>query len=97
MPGHSITPEPPPEGVGTLAEQAADMVARTREGDIARFLRKAQWALDEMAHRLPEGRCRAEDKHDLADMLDQVAALMREHAGPRPVVIDVEPAEEVSR
>jgi hypothetical protein len=57
-----------------------------REGDVqpaldnaalAVALRSTQWALDDVAHDLPAGRADPDDLHQLAEVLEALAALLR--------------------
>lgn len=50
------------------------------------LLRQTQWALDDAARDLPAGRLTAEKSEELAAILDDLAALVRNHGGT--IVID---------
>jgi hypothetical protein len=75
-----------------LCRGFGDHAVSTKEGDLARLLRQAQWMLDDAAFAIPEGRCSAEEQRELAEMLDQLASLMHQNAA-RSMVIDAPPGE----
>lgn len=62
-----------------------------RDTQLAVLLRRAQWLLDDHAHKRPAGRCTAEDPEALAAVLDELAAALR--GEQVPTVIDVERVE----
>ena len=62
----------------------------SRNAALAVLLRQTQWALDEVAHDLPAGRCSSEDREALAVLLEELtAALRREEV--MPSVVDAGP------
>jgi hypothetical protein len=48
--------------------------------ELSVVLRQTQWALDDVAYRLPSGRMSTERCEELAVILEQVAALLRKWA-----------------
>ncbi|MEU5847277.1 hypothetical protein [Saccharopolyspora shandongensis] len=62
----------------------------TREtAALAVLLRKAQWLLDDLAYEVAAGRARESDLCGVADVLDEVARLLRsESRDETPFVVD---------
>lgn len=58
---------------------------------LVEVLRRAQWALDDAAHHIPTGRYPADRCTSLAESLEQLARILREH--PTRTVIDSETTE----
>lgn len=51
----------------------------SRNAALACLLRQAQWQLDDVAHNLPAGRCRADERARLAATLVQLAQALCDH------------------
>lgn len=63
----------------------------SRNARLAVLLRKAQWLFDDAAHRVGGGRMSSEECTALAEVLDEMATAVREHADDlTPATIEVE-------
>ncbi|MEV0086636.1 hypothetical protein [Saccharopolyspora sp. NPDC050642] len=51
---------------------------------LAVALRGAQWALDDAAYAIPNRQYTAQQCHDLANILENLAQVLRAHDGERP-------------